>query len=90
MERIPCSYLIPKSVDRYTKNISTNQSREIIKTDGALFYALATGQHNALYELYEYLVRYLERNNKGINAEMEEYCKSLFEIAFGKYKSDEL
>ena len=74
--------VVPRTPNRYTVDISRSPARSVCEIDGASFYELATGQPNALAELYECVDERLTRT-KGTDETIREACRRIFAQAYG-------
>lgn len=61
--------VIPKTPNRYCKDLGGN----VFEVDGASFYALATGEDDAIHDLFDHLAERLSPNNQ-----IADHCKSIF------------
>lgn len=62
--------IVPKTPERYEKPLDKN----VIETDGASFYALVTGDANALHDLFDVLIVRLAPSS-----EISAYCKAILD-----------
>ena len=60
--------MIPKTPDRYTRTISPN----VFETDGATFYHTATGDPNALHDLFDHVCDAISPS-----ADVAEHCRAI-------------
>lgn len=73
--------IVPKSKERYEKDISLSSSRTLVEIDGASFYALATGHQDALRNLYDVLVDQLI-DHPDIDDQIRDRCRMIFSDTF--------
>ena len=60
--------MIPKTPDRYERNVSPN----VFETDGASFYHTATGDPNALHDLFDHVCDAISPS-----ADVAEHCRAI-------------
>lgn len=68
---------IPKKPERYTKQI--HMTRPVYEIDGASFYTLVTGDHNALRSLYHATSNILNSMTQPISTDVAAYCRAVLD-----------
>lgn len=73
--------VIPKKPVRYEKELSG--ASHVYETDGASFYAMATGHDNALQDMFTALMQKLQEKRGSLSQDIQTYCVDTFNNAFG-------